>query len=168
MSSAEDKYSDEKVKAGPGVAKAAKMGTGAGLVLLLGAIAWGLALGDGGQRFFHSYLVSFTYFTSFALGGLFFVIVMHLIGAKWSVVMRRVAECVTMAFPLLFVLSFGIWVPMLFGNGGAIALGHPLGASGARLIVTLAHEMAISSHKHGLASMCIGVGQGIATILEKA
>ncbi|MCP4446903.1 MAG: acetyl-CoA C-acyltransferase [Myxococcales bacterium] len=53
-------------------------------------------------------------------------------------------------------------------NGGAIALGHPLGASGARLVVTLAHEMSLGSHKHGLASMCIGVGQGIATILERA
>ncbi len=53
-------------------------------------------------------------------------------------------------------------------NGGAIALGHPLGASGARLVVTLAHEMSLGSHKYGLASMCIGVGQGIATILEKA
>ncbi len=52
-------------------------------------------------------------------------------------------------------------------NGGAIALGHPLGASGARLVVTLAHEMSLGSHKHGLASMCIGVGQGIATILER-
>ncbi len=52
-------------------------------------------------------------------------------------------------------------------NGGAIAIGHPLGASGARLVTTLAHEMALGSSKHGLASMCIGVGQGIATILEK-
>lgn len=53
-------------------------------------------------------------------------------------------------------------------NGGAIALGHPLGASGARLVVTLAHELAFGSHKRGLASMCIGVGQGIATIIERA
>jgi acetyl-CoA acetyltransferase family protein len=53
-------------------------------------------------------------------------------------------------------------------NGGAIAIGHPLGASGARLIVTLAHELQVGDHKHGLASMCIGVGQGIATIIEKA
>jgi acetyl-CoA acyltransferase len=53
-------------------------------------------------------------------------------------------------------------------NGGAIALGHPLGASGARLVVTLAHELQLGSRKRGLASMCIGVGQGIATIIEKA
>lgn len=51
-------------------------------------------------------------------------------------------------------------------NGGAIALGHPLGMSGARLISTLAREMQRSGKKHGLATMCIGVGQGMATILE--
>ena len=52
-------------------------------------------------------------------------------------------------------------------NGGAIALGHPLGASGSRLIITLAHELALTQKRYGLASMCIGVGQGIATIIER-
>ncbi len=51
-------------------------------------------------------------------------------------------------------------------NGGAIALGHPLGASGARILVTLAHEMRRRNVRYGLATMCIGVGQGIATVLE--
>lgn len=51
-------------------------------------------------------------------------------------------------------------------NGGAIALGHPLGASGARILTTLVHEMKKQNAKFGLATMCIGVGQGIATILE--
>jgi 3-oxoadipyl-CoA thiolase len=51
-------------------------------------------------------------------------------------------------------------------NGGAIAIGHPLGCSGARLVTTLVHEMARRKAKLGLASMCIGVGQGISTILE--
>jgi 3-oxoadipyl-CoA thiolase len=53
-------------------------------------------------------------------------------------------------------------------NGGAIALGHPLGASGARLVITLMHELALRQARYGLASMCIGVGQGIATIIERA
>jgi 3-oxoadipyl-CoA thiolase len=51
-------------------------------------------------------------------------------------------------------------------NGGAIAIGHPLGASGARLVATLAHEMRRRGARHGLATMCIGVGQGIATVWE--
>jgi len=52
-------------------------------------------------------------------------------------------------------------------NGGAIALGHPLGMSGARLIATATHEMQERGLKRALATMCIGVGQGIATVLEK-
>jgi 3-oxoadipyl-CoA thiolase len=52
-------------------------------------------------------------------------------------------------------------------NGGAIALGHPLGCSGARLVVTLLHELERRGGRYGLATMCIGVGQGIATIIER-
>lgn len=51
-------------------------------------------------------------------------------------------------------------------NGGSIALGHPLGASGARILTTLVHELHRSKAKLGLATMCIGVGQGVATIIE--
>jgi 3-oxoadipyl-CoA thiolase len=52
-------------------------------------------------------------------------------------------------------------------NGGAIALGHPIGCSGARIMTTLVHEMLRRKSDHGLATMCIGVGQGIATIVER-
>ncbi|WP_130837154.1 acetyl-CoA C-acetyltransferase [Lachnoclostridium sp. Marseille-P6806] len=52
-------------------------------------------------------------------------------------------------------------------NGGAIALGHPVGASGCRILVTLLHEMAKSDAKRGLATLCIGGGMGCATIVEK-
>ncbi|MES1210603.1 MAG: acetyl-CoA C-acyltransferase [Pseudomonadota bacterium] len=52
-------------------------------------------------------------------------------------------------------------------NGGAIAIGHPLGASGARLVTTLAHELGRRQGRFGLATMCIGVGQGIALVIER-
>jgi acetyl-CoA acetyltransferase len=52
-------------------------------------------------------------------------------------------------------------------NGGAIALGHPLGASGARLVTMLVHELERAGGRYGLATMCIGVGQGIATVVER-
>ena len=51
-------------------------------------------------------------------------------------------------------------------NGGAIAIGHPLGCSGARLIGTLAHELAARGGRFGLATLCIGVGMGLATVIE--
>ena len=52
-------------------------------------------------------------------------------------------------------------------QGGAIAIGHPLGASGARIMTTLVHHLARTGGRYGLATMCIGVGQGIACVLER-
>ena len=65
------------------------------------------------------------------------------------------------------VRALGIDPARVNVNGGAIALGHPLGASGARIITTLVHEMTRRKARYGLAAMCIGVGQGIATIIER-
>ncbi|RQV22825.1 acetyl-CoA C-acetyltransferase, partial [Burkholderia cenocepacia] len=52
-------------------------------------------------------------------------------------------------------------------NGGAIAIGHPIGASGCRILVTLLHEMAKRDAKRGLASLCIGGGMGVALAVER-
>jgi acetyl-CoA acetyltransferase len=52
-------------------------------------------------------------------------------------------------------------------SGGAVAMGHPLGSSGARILTTLVHEMRRREVRYGLASMCIGVGQGISMIVER-
>jgi 3-oxoadipyl-CoA thiolase len=64
------------------------------------------------------------------------------------------------------IRDLGIDPKKLNVNGGAIALGHPLGCSGARLMTTLIHEMKKRGSRYGLATMCIGVGQGIATVVE--
>jgi len=52
-------------------------------------------------------------------------------------------------------------------NGGAIAIGHPVGASGARILTTLLHEMKRSGAKKGLATLCIGGGMGVAMCVER-
>ena len=57
--------------------------------------------------------------------------------------------------------------PHVNPNGGAIALGHPLGMTGARLVVTAAHQLQRSGARYGLCTMCVGVGQGVATVLER-
>ena len=57
--------------------------------------------------------------------------------------------------------------PRVNPNGGAIALGHPLGMSGARLLLTASHELHRTGARYALATMCVGVGQGMATILER-
>ena len=68
----------------------------------------------------------------------------------------------------LYVIRKGGWnIDKINVNGGAIALGHPLGCSGSRIIVTLMNAMEQNNSNLGLATMCIGTGQGIATILER-
>jgi 3-oxoadipyl-CoA thiolase len=57
--------------------------------------------------------------------------------------------------------------PRVNRNGGAIALGHPLGMSGARLLLTASHELKRTGARYALATMCVGVGQGMATVLER-
>ncbi len=57
--------------------------------------------------------------------------------------------------------------PHVNPNGGAIAIGHPLGASGARLVTTAAYQLARTRERYALCTMCVGVGQGVATILER-
>src|SRR5690606_3728177 len=56
--------------------------------------------------------------------------------------------------------------PRLNPNGGAIALGHPLGCSGARLLATLAYELQRQEGRYGLATLCVGVGQGVSVVIE--
>jgi acetyl-CoA acetyltransferase family protein len=68
----------------------------------------------------------------------------------------------------LYVIQQGKWPEEKINlNGGAIALGHPLGCSGARIITTLINVMEQQDSQFGLATMCIGGGQGISTILER-
>ena len=68
----------------------------------------------------------------------------------------------------LYVINEGKWdLDKINQNGGSIALGHPLGCSGARIITTLLNVMEQNNSRTGLATMCIGTGQGIATILER-
>lgn len=68
---------------------------------------------------------------------------------------------------LLCITELGLDPERVNVNGGAIALGHPLGMSGARLVTMLVHELRRRGGRYGLATMCIGVGQGIATIVER-
>jgi acetyl-CoA C-acetyltransferase len=68
---------------------------------------------------------------------------------------------------LAVVRGLGLDPALVNVNGGAIALGHPIGASGARVLTTLLHEMARRDARLGLASLCIGGGQGIAMVAER-
>src|SRR5439155_23668130 len=67
---------------------------------------------------------------------------------------------------LAVIKALGADVEKVNVRGGALAIGHPLGASGARIATTLIHAMLDKKAKFGLATMCIGAGQGIATVFE--
>ncbi|MEM7239775.1 MAG: acetyl-CoA C-acetyltransferase, partial [Pseudomonadota bacterium] len=69
--------------------------------------------------------------------------------------------------PMAAMREMGIPRDRLNVNGGACALGHPIGASGARIIVTLLHEMERRNAKRGIASLCIGGGEGTAVAIER-
>lgn len=68
---------------------------------------------------------------------------------------------------MVAIKELGIGEERVNPSGGAVALGHPMGCSGARLITTLTHEMVRCQAKYGLAAMCVGMGQGAATIFER-
>ena len=64
------------------------------------------------------------------------------------------------------ILELGLDVDKVNVNGGAVGLGHPLAATGTRLVLTLAHELKRSGGRYGIATACFGGGQGIAVIIE--
>ena len=68
---------------------------------------------------------------------------------------------------LVVVRELGLDPAKVNVNGGAIAIGHPLGMSGARLVVTLLHELGRRGARYGLATLCVGVGQGQAVLFER-
>ncbi|HZP53637.1 acetyl-CoA C-acyltransferase [Actinocrinis sp.] len=86
----------------------------------------------------------------------------------WSVADLDTAELneAFAAQSLAVIDGIGIEPEIVNPDGGAIALGHPLGCSGARIVTTLVHRMRREGHRRGLATMCVGVGQGTAVLLE--
>jgi acetyl-CoA C-acetyltransferase len=72
------------------------------------------------------------------------------------------------AVVLRFVKDMGLPLDRVNVNGGAIAMGHPLGATGAMLVGTLLDELERRNLRYGLATLCVGGGMGIATIIERA
>jgi len=92
--------------------KPGKTGTIALLAGLLGMVLCALAYAVDAERFFHAYLVAFAFWLAIGLGALFFVMLHHLTGAVWSVVIRRIAESLMTPLPLMAVF----FVPILFGS----------------------------------------------------
>ncbi|MGH6657776.1 MAG: thiolase family protein, partial [Actinocrinis sp.] len=90
--------------------------------------------------------------------------------AGWKIADVQTAELneAFAAQSLAVIDGIGIDPALVNPDGGAIALGHPLGCSGARIVTTLVHRMRREGLNRGLATMCVGVGQGTAVLLERA
>jgi len=123
------------------LSKPAMTGLGLGAVGLLATVALGAAAGDEMRHFGHSMLVAIVFFLSISLGALFFTLLQHVTSAGWSVVVRRVAEAITAALPVMAILVLAVLVvPVLMGESwiydwadeifvwgdGASAPGHEL------------------------------------------
>jgi len=110
-------HPDEKYKAGSLGTKMATFGIGAGVLLLLASYVAGRLADDGLRRFQYGFLTAWMFVLTIAIGSLFFVLIHHLTRARWSTVLRRIAECVSLTFPALAIAgAIGIIMPMWLGN----------------------------------------------------
>lgn len=100
-----------------------------GAIVLAAMYLW-QGTGDNASRFWHAYLIAFTYFTSLSLGGLFFVVVLHLTGAHWGVVLRRLGEIVAMGIGLCGLLFIPVLLLVFSENGVLYPWAAPYGPMG--------------------------------------
>lgn len=115
MSASKSIHPDEKFKADKLGGRFFKFGFAAGAVLLAISIFLAIGKDDHWRRFFHAYLIGWSFVFSIALGALFFILVHHISRAKYGIVLRRLAEFMVGALPLLFVLGLGFIIPVLAG-----------------------------------------------------
>ena len=116
---------DTPRKLGEGAGRFAKSLAIFGIVVLALALGLAAASQKGIASFTRHYVVAFAWWLSIGLGALFFVALQHLTSARWSVVVRRVAEIVAASMPVLGVLSLPILVPMLFGDASVYIWNDP-------------------------------------------
>lgn len=107
---------DDSIKLGPEGDYVMKLAGGIGLGFLVVSIGLGAAAGDAFKQFFHSYLVAFTWGLSIVLGALFWVTLQHLVNAKWSIVLRRIAELLAQGLLLMALLAVPIVVTVAQHN----------------------------------------------------
>jgi len=107
----------EPIMATDTAARVARVGAAVGVLGVLLAVALGVSEGDGMRHFFWAYLVAFAFVFTLTLGGMFFVLIQHVTGAKWSVTVRRLGEFTMNTVPLLIVLALPFLYPLFTHNG---------------------------------------------------
>jgi hypothetical protein len=126
MSNAEKTlHPDEKFKGGKLAGSFTKAGGGLAVGFGILSLLLGSLQGDHWKRFFFAYVTAWSFILSIAVGALFFVMLHHLVRARWSAVLRRLAEIVTATFPIIFVAGLGMVIPLLAGYGDLYYWAHP-------------------------------------------
>ena len=115
-------HPDEKYKAGKLGGSLTKAGLGIFLVFMVISLVLGSTHGDHMKRFLYAYVIGWTYIFSLSLGAMWLVLLHHLVRGRWATVVRRVAEAMTGAFPLIFVAGLGFVIPLMFVLGAIFAL----------------------------------------------
>jgi hypothetical protein len=110
-------HPDEKVKAGKLGQKMMMGGFAAGIALLVVSVVLGYMKEDHWRRFMYAYLTGWLFIVSIAIGAVWYILIHHLTRSRWSTVLRRLAECITGAFPVIGVFGLVFILPMLAGYG---------------------------------------------------
>ncbi|HEY5937784.1 MAG TPA: hypothetical protein VIU61_24215, partial [Kofleriaceae bacterium] len=118
-------HPDEKVKAGKLGSTMWKAGMTIGLLFMVVSLVLGWMYGDNWKRFLHAYVIGWSYIFSICVGAMFLVILHHLARGRWATVVRRVAEAMTMALPIVFVAGLGFIIPLLAGYKDLYYWAHP-------------------------------------------
>jgi hypothetical protein len=137
-------HPNEKTRLGGRARQIQLAGSAVGMISLVLAVILGLMQGDGMGRFFHSYLIGYTFWLSLSCGALWLVLLHHLVQARWSVTIRRTAELLTAPFGVMLVLALVIILPMWLGNDS--------------LYVWSNHEIAHSDHLIHMKSSWLNAG----------
>jgi hypothetical protein len=115
MSLEKSLHPDEKVKAGKLGSNMTKVGIGLAAVFMIVSIVLGRSLGDHWKRFFYSYVIGWSFIASLAIGMLWLVLLHHLCRGRWATVVRRIAESITGAFPVIWIAGLGFVIPVVAG-----------------------------------------------------
>ncbi len=133
-------HPDEKFKAGKLGSNMMKAGLGIAVVFGIISVVLGAMHGDNWKRFFHSYVIGWSFVVSIALGMLWLVLIHHLVRQRWSTVVRRIAEAMTLAFPVIFIAGLGFVIPVVAGYKDLYYWAHP-DAKNAVLNAHLQHKL---------------------------
>ena len=135
-------HPDEKVKAGKLGMSMVKVGVGLAAVFGILSIILGAIHGDNWKRFFYAYVVGWSFIVSISIGMLWLVLLHHLVRGRWATVVRRLAESMTLAFPVIFIFGLPFVIALLAGYGDLYYWNHR-DAHNATLNPHLQHKLSM-------------------------